>query len=330
MADELADWASERAQHLLARAESEAVAVLRDALVGAALAGREREHHEPAPAPAEPAPARSSESGDLLWTYCVLDATEAAPDGLAGVDPSGPVERVEAAGLAALVSTVPRSEFGEEPLRRNLNELTWLARVARAHEAVLDQALAATTIVPLRLCTLYESPAAVQRMLEREHDAFAEALNVLAGRQEWGVKLLVDPDRLAEAARGRSDHAAALESEPESTGAGGAYLMRRQLEREVREHAASLVAELAEEVHARLEDWAIDAVTRPPQNRDLSGHEGEMLLNAAYLVEADRVGELRELVGELEARHQTLGARIELTGPWPPYNFVPSGGAAIP
>jgi gas vesicle protein GvpL/GvpF len=52
-----------------------------------------------------------------------------------------------------------------------------------------------------------------------------------------------------------------------------------------------------------------------------------MLLNAAYLVEADRIDELRDLVSDLELRHEHLGARIELTGPWPPYNFVPGGRA---
>jgi hypothetical protein len=52
-----------------------------------------------------------------------------------------------------------------------------------------------------------------------------------------------------------------------------------------------------------------------------------MLLNAAYLVDADRVGELRALVAELEDRHAAVGARIELTGPWPPYNFVPAEDA---
>jgi hypothetical protein len=312
----------------LVRAEAEAVAALRDALVAGALAERDGRHRQPA----HPRPTATEhpppESGDLLWSYGVLHATEPTPDGLAGVDRSGSVERVEAAGLAALVSAVPRAEFAEEPLRRSLNELTWLARVARAHEDVLEQALAATTIVPLRLCTLYDSRDAVQRMLERERDTFADALNFLAGRQEWGVKLLVEPERLAQQARGRSDQAAALENESEPRGGGGAYLMRRRLEREVRDHAATLAAEVADEVHARLEDWAIDAVKRPPQNRDLSGHDGEMLLNAAYLVEADRVGELRELAAELEARHRAVGARIEVTGPWPPYNFVPSGGAA--
>jgi Gas vesicle synthesis protein GvpL/GvpF len=105
------------------------------------------------------------------------------------------------------------------------------------------------------------------------------------------------------------------------------------LEREVREAADRLAVTVAEEVHARLQDWASDAVLSPPQNRDLSGHEGEMLLNGAYLVETPKVGRLRELVGELQERHRALGIRLELTGPWPPYNFVPhdpvAEGAAL-
>jgi hypothetical protein len=53
-----------------------------------------------------------------------------------------------------------------------------------------------------------------------------------------------------------------------------------------------------------------------------------MVLNGAYLVEADDLNDLRAAVAELEQAHRPLGARIELTGPWPPYNFLPRGGAA--
>jgi hypothetical protein len=53
-----------------------------------------------------------------------------------------------------------------------------------------------------------------------------------------------------------------------------------------------------------------------------------MLLNGAYLVEAERVDGLRALVADLEERHRELGVRIELTGPWPPYNFLPGGRTA--
>ena len=254
-------------------------------------------------------------SDSLLWAYCVLPVDRPGPDA---------VKRVEVDGLAALVRPVPRDEYGAEALRRNLNDLAWLERVARSHESVLEQAMAHATIVPLRICTLYESEESVRHMLESEGDALRDALDFLAGRQEWGVKLLLDPERLAEEARGQRD-----EPEPEGLGgSGAAYMLRRREERETRALASSLARQLAEEVHTRLGERALGAVTRPPQNRELSGHDGEMVLNAAYLVEAERAGELSELVSELEAEHAELGARLELTGPWPPYNFVPAGTAA--
>jgi Gas vesicle synthesis protein GvpL/GvpF len=333
VADDLASWARGRAAELLARAEAEAVAALRDALVDAALAQRSAVSARPpqrraTPKPPAATPAGDRPSGEALWAYCVLPAGEPIPEDISGVDDGRPLERVQARGLAALVSRVPLDEFGAEPLRENLNDLAWLERVARAHEAVLDRALRQSPIVPLRLCTIYESEKSVREMLEREHDGLTRALDALAGRQEWGVKLIADEERLAEEARGRSAEASALEDEIGTRTEAGAYMLRRRLERHVREAADSLGAELAEQVHAQLQDWAGEAVVLAPQNPELSGHEGRMLLNGAYLVEAERVDGLRELVAELEERHSGLGARIELTGPWPPYNFVPGGGTA--
>jgi hypothetical protein len=63
---------------------------------------------------------------------------------------------------------------------------------------------------------------------------------------------------------------------------------------------------------------------------NLSRHEGEMLLNGAYLVAAAKVERLRELVQQLAERHQELDVRIELTGALAPYNFVSGRSPAEP
>jgi hypothetical protein len=317
MADELARWAAGRAPELLRRAEREALGELRRALLEAALGPR----REP-----NPTPRTERATGDALWAYCVMRAGERAPE-VTGIEGERLV-RIESGALAVLVSRVPLAEFGAEPLRDNLNDIAWLERVARAHEAVLESALAATTIVPLRLCTIFESEAGVRRMLRDERESLAGALELLDGRQEWGVKLLVDGDKLASVARTDTEETDRPDDELADRAEGGAYMLRRRFERRTREVADALAAEVAEDVHSRLRAWATDAVSLPPQNRDLSHHEGDMLLNGAYLVASDRIDGLRELVAELERHHRPLGARLELTGPWPPYNFVPRGATA--
>lgn len=319
----LEQWAADRAPELIARAEAEAVAVLRDALVAAGLRGvrdyAPGPRQEPPPAGQQDPPTTHRDAPELLWAYCVLRESDVVPGEISGIAGTR-VQPIEAAGLVALVSRVSAVEFAAEPLRRNLNDLAWLERVARGHEAVLDVTLERSTIVPLRMCTIFESPAGVREMLERRRESLIQALHGLDGRLEWAVKVLVERDRLMDAARPQANEAA----EPARSGEGGAYLTRRRDERGLREAASRLGADTARQVHARLQDWAIDARTRPPQNRELSGHEGEMVLNAAYLVERARTEELRQIVSELEEHHRELGARIELSGPWPPYNFVPA------
>ena len=317
MQGELDRWAAGRAGELIARAEAEAVAELKAALLRAAAwraPAPAREARPPAAGPKAAAPAPPA--GDAAWAYCVARDDPALTGGGPGVHPAGELEWLRDGGLALLCSRVPLAEFGEEPLRHNLNDLAWLERIARAHESVIGSALEQTTVVPLRLCTIFADAAGAQRMLEDRRDVLIAALEALNDRQEWSVKVLLDRERLKDALR----ESGAEAGEP---GSGAAYMLLRREERQLRELVDRRAAELAEDVHARLQERAADARVRPAQNRELSGHRGDMILNGAYLVERGQAGELRELVTELEQRHRRLGARIELGGPFPAYSFVP-------
>ena len=162
---------------------------------------------EPRPAPESRDAATAPDARELLWTYCVVRIDASVPLDMPGIAASR-VERIEAEGLAALVSRVPAAQFATEPLTHNLNDLAWLERVARGHEAVLDAVLAQNTLVPLRMCTLFEDPAGVREMLDRQRDSLSAALEALEGRLEWAVKVLVDRDRLVHAARPREQRGA--------------------------------------------------------------------------------------------------------------------------
>jgi hypothetical protein len=260
-------------------------------------------------------------SDELLWAYGIVPAPAALSVDVPGVA-GGAVDAVTEGELAALVSAVSRSEFDAAPLREHLNDLAWLERVAREHEAVLEAALGSTTVVPLRLCTIFDDPDGTRRMLARERDVLNDALARLDGRQEWGVKLLVDGERLA---------ATAAPSGNQAHGEGGAaYLARRRHERQAREAARALAAQMVDDVDGSLRAHALSAVRLRAQNRELSGHVGDMLLNGAYLLEADQVDGLRETAADLQARYADVGARFVVTGPWPPYNFVTRATGAQP
>jgi hypothetical protein len=255
-------------------------------------------------------------TGSGWYVYGVVPAGEAGTDvfeGAVGVDASEPVVLVADGALAAIASKVSLDEFGEGEVEERLHDPVWLEEKVRAHEAVLEAALGRTTLVPFRFGTIYRGEEQVRRML-REHGALEDTLERLRGRIELGVKGFLDAERFAAAREAGSR---------EAQGEGGrAYLLRKQAERELTDAREAFKGECALEAHERLAAVADDARTNPPQRPEVTGRAGEMFLNAAYLVPAGREDGLRSALDALASRHSPHGVWYELTGPWPPYNFV--------
>lgn len=303
------------------RARARAAQVLEDALVEELIdaAGRLGSGGRAAP--------RKRDEGEqpladlAWWTYCVLPADEAGevPPGLDGVEPGSTVEVVRDGELAALVSAVPSAEYDDARLREHLEDLDWVSATARRHEAVLDAALAHATIVPLRLCTLYRDKSGVRRLLHEQAVPLRLGLAKVEGCAEWGVKVFAG-EQAGDVAMPASGAGEGRAEEGERPGA--TYLLERRRERERAERVSELRALCAQAVHDRISHCSREATTNPPQRPEVHGRELSMLLNGAYLVEDARRRELYESVGALQEEWQARGFVIELTGPWPAYNFV--------
>ena len=262
------------------------------------------------------APAEASEATELAWyVYGVVDPDAVAP-AAGGVE--GDVDVVRQGEVAALVSRVALAEYGDEAVRARLEDPAWLEAKARAHEAVLSAALRGGAVVPFRFLTLYRDEADLRAFLDTRGGALREVLERLRGKVELGVKAFVDADALT---RALTEEDSGLQ-EPAGAPPGRSYLLRRQRERALADRAANFRAECARACHARLAELAEEAVANPPQPRELSGREEEMLLNGAYLVPAgdERVPEAVAALGDEYGRY---GVSLDLTGPWPPFNFVP-------
>jgi hypothetical protein len=272
----------------------------------------------------EPAPSllaeQARESALGLYLYGIVRADVRIAGELAGVDSRHHVFLLEGNELAAIVSSVALEEFGEEQLRENLNEVAWLEEKARAHERVLEALLESTTVVPTRLCTIFSDEKQVREMMSREGPALLEALERLEGKAEWGVKVFAEPGALERAAVERAKEGA--EEGPVSPGA--AYMDRRRRESRARENAEEIADGWAQAIHERLARCAAEALLNPLQRRELSGHDGDMLLNGVYLIEEEEVDRFRELAAEIGEDYRALGVGVEPTGPWPAYNFVKS------
>lgn len=250
------------------------------------------------------------------WVYGVAPDVEAGV--LAGVTgvAGETVRTVSGSGLTAVVGTVPLATFGEEALHRNLENLDWLAGVAQAHDSVVTTVARSGAVVPFRMATVYFDDERVRTLLRDGAAWFGETLARITGHSEWGVKVLLNVDRLPE-------KAPVTAGGSPSGGAGAAYLRRKREQQMTREHVDQLAVRRAEEIHATLTALAVDARLNRPHSPALAKQDAPMILNGAYLVDNRAVAEFADAVSAQNDRNDEVD--IELTGPWPAYSFTTSG-----
>lgn len=129
----------------------------------------------------------------LTYAYAVVRNAEGlrkttAP--LRGVADS-PVSLVTDTGddqLGLVVSHVPGQDFQEDALKQHLEDLEWLEAVARAHHGVIEALAERTTVLPLRLATVYLDDNRAREVLEAGRTMFAERLARLSEHVEWGSR----------------------------------------------------------------------------------------------------------------------------------------------
>ncbi|WP_399096101.1 GvpL/GvpF family gas vesicle protein [Streptomyces sp. BBFR2] len=262
-------------------------------------------------------------TGDLLYAYAVARDPDGTPaTELAGVTgvAGAPVRLVRAArgdDTVVAVSPVPARDFREEALRDRLEDLEWLAEVARAHHRVIEALACRGTVLPLRLATVYLDEERVRRMLAAGREAFAARLSELTGQVEWGVKIYVEgsPDTTAP-----PTPSAGAELSP-----GRAYLSHRRAQRHAREDAYREAGRVARDVESAAHRHAAGRARHRPQQGELARGPGENVVNDAYLVPRRAADAFRADV--LRAAEGAPGVRVEVTGPWAPYSFATSPGA---
>jgi hypothetical protein len=258
-----------------------------------------------------------SGTGTYLYAIC-RPVNQEELDGLTGLG-GAPVRVLADGAVAGLVSTVPLSEFGEQELRANLEDIAWLERTARQHDDVVRHSAQRRTTIPLRLATICHDDSSARARLARLQDQALELLGRLDDRDEWGVKLYAASSPPASSSAAAPSTASS--SSPSGPGSSGtAYLQRRRTELADRDRSTEQARADADAVHTRLAGLAVDARRHRPQDPRLSGASGPMVLNAAYLLDRSAAEQFRRAVTELaEVRGQDA---VVLTGPWPPYSFA--------
>lgn len=242
------------------------------------------------------------------YLYCIVPARPLANDNrLAEVEGIGgqhyPVRIISGDGLAAVVSDVAVSRV--DISRQNV----------LAHERVIENIMSHVDVLPCSFGTVAASDEAIQvGLLRSRRDELLSQLERVRGHVELGLRVLWERERLLADILGEDERIQRLRSVIAAQPEGAAYYERITLGQLV---AAAIEQRSEREAATLLAD--LQPLSTESRANNLVGDM--MILNAAFLVERDRVPAFDERVNALaEASAGRLIFRY--TRSLPPYNFV--------
>ena len=173
------------------------------------------------------------------------------------------------------------------------------------HARTVSECFKIATLLPFKFGTVFENDDDLRQAVRNNKKTFAESIARLRGKSEMHIKVMVREGMVLENV---------LQIPPHK--AGGEYLTRlkeqasRDRERQSRARALSL------QVHKLLS----------PLQEEVSCKKVEsgMVLDIAHLIDSDGVAKYQTRYSN--ALRQFKDVEISLTGPWPPFHFMPSPG----
>jgi hypothetical protein len=238
---------------------------------------------------------------------------------MVGVDGEHPVFMRACWGCVAVVSELGREDFSGSAAESRMADLAWLAPRACRHEAVIEDIMRQTPVLPARLATLFTSIDSLDQFVLDHRPAIADFFSRLGDKQEWAVKGMLS--RAETQVQAGLPHSLAAE-EPAPL-AGARYLQQKRIkaqsERDLTSHLRDFCRQAAATLAARPETFRERKIVGAGAPRA----EAEVVLNWAFLLSPSALGEFREHLERLNSDEAFPGLTLTHTGPWPPYSFVP-------
>ncbi|HEX7772353.1 MAG TPA: GvpL/GvpF family gas vesicle protein [Pyrinomonadaceae bacterium] len=259
------------------------------------------------------------------YVYCIAESAAAAQlpaDSLpAAIEEEARLEWISVNTLAALVSQVPRETYSEERLAEHLTDATWTAIRAMRHETVAEYVAKRASVIPLRFGTIYLERTSIEQMLTEKSRELEEIIEHLRGREEWGVNVYSDRAVLLTSITSVSPVLRELVERAAQAPPGQSYLMQKKIDAMRVDEVRAAVNHIVDQIEAKLKEHTDDARRLRVLKVETTEH-GELKAKFAFLVKRSGFEEFRDAAERLAQEHQAAGVRLELTGPWPVYNFV--------
>lgn len=272
-------------------------------------------------------------SGFGVWVYCIrrVDARalkNPAPEQvrygagkISGIQPGTKVYAVAYKDIEAVVSEVDIRQFGEKEILEKLERDTkWTERSVKLHHDIIVTASGDETAIPLKFGTIFRTRKNLEAMLKKSYRKFKTLLNQLKGKEEWGVKVYLDKQKFVEEVKEEDEEIRQFEKRKVKAPEGMKWYADRKIDEVIRKKFGDAVEKYLSKIVEELEWQAEKVVINESTPKEVTGRE--MVLSSACLIKKEAVESFKEKMGKFFEDLGEIGFSAEITGPWPPYNFV--------
>ena len=258
-----------------------------------------------------------SQDKGLIYLYCLIHKVPKLP--LPLLDNNARFFYYQ--GLYAVVSNVSVDEFSEENLKRNLADLEWIKSKAGIHEKVIEAVMKNYCVIPFKFGIIFNTEENLKIMLKKHMGKFKDALKYLEGKEEWGVKIYCDIDKLKENLVREDKELLDIDREINSASPGKAFILKKKKLELVNTSVNKKLNKYGQLIFEKLNQRSIESHINKLLPKEVTERKEEMILNSAFLIEKNKVENFMEAENAFKEIFEEMEFFLDCTGPWPPYNF---------
>ncbi|MBI4442311.1 MAG: GvpL/GvpF family gas vesicle protein [Acidobacteria bacterium] len=173
------------------------------------------------------------------------------------------------------------------------------------HAQIVARTFETHTVLPMRFGTFFNSEKQIEQLIRENREELLETFCRLRGKAEMRMKVTVSPVSSVDQAVRKPPRKSGFSADDIPEG------VDLPVDAATREFAAQITSLMREIFHPAAEQVSCRRL-----------HTGELVVDCAHLVDMQRVAGYQRLLPLAEEHIKECTLRM--TGPWPPYHFLPS------
>ena len=259
-----------------------------------------------------------------FYIYCITSEDGSKKSNVRGIDNKSGVFVLAYKDLGAVVSIINLSDFGENELRKKLDDpkCKWIKRTVLNHQGIINKVMNERPVIPMRFGIVYKKKGQIEEVLKKNYQQFKNILESLVDKKEWGVKIFCDQGKLVSKIQANDGSIKKLRKQLETSPEGKKFFLQKKMDTITESRLEEETNKYSQIFLKRLSKDSDKYVLNDTSSKELTGRNEEMIINAAYLVTDKNLVRFEKNLNRLREKYSGDRFLLELSGPWPPYNFV--------